>query len=179
MQDVLVPTEIDQEVEDWYDGHKMKTKSWESERICWGLDDNMVILEIRGGEGRTEKPLETRLALRASLDFTKGLSHSSSARPTVADSIESSDNSSSIVAPFHISSNDFCTVSSSGRSSSPAASSISGSSSPRLVSTPTPDTPRSATVGSVATSHLTQHRELQQQGNCQQPCNNQHLPSAP
>ncbi|KAJ6865830.1 hypothetical protein NC652_037373 [Populus alba x Populus x berolinensis] len=99
--------------------------------------------------------------------------------PTVVDSIKCSDNSSSIVAPFHITSNDFCTVSSSGRSSSPAVSSISSSSSPRLVSTPTPDTPRSATVGSVATSHLTQHRELQQQGNCQQPCNNKHLPSAP
>jgi hypothetical protein len=44
MRDVLVPTEIDQEVEEWHVGHKMKTKSWESERICWDLDDNMVIL---------------------------------------------------------------------------------------------------------------------------------------
>ncbi|KAJ6862370.1 hypothetical protein NC652_039267 [Populus alba x Populus x berolinensis] len=63
------------------------------------------------------------------------LSHSSSARPAVADSTESSGSSSSTVTPFHSSSIDFCTVSSSGRSLSPAASSFSSSSNSALLST--------------------------------------------
>ncbi|KAL9376303.1 hypothetical protein Peur_030423 [Populus x canadensis] len=79
--------------------------------------------------GQQKEPPETSTS--SFIRLHQRLSHSSSARPAVADSTESSGSSSSTVTPFH----DFCTVSSSGRSLSPAASSFSSSSNSALLST--------------------------------------------